>query len=85
MGIHEFGCACDFECENVLHFILECPFNEHNRHTLSLILPICLSAATKFNMFSGVHAPACACGFECEICTLFLNVHLMSTRDTLFV
>ena len=32
------GCACGFECENVFHFFLECPINEHNRNTLFLIL-----------------------------------------------
>jgi hypothetical protein len=34
------GCACGFECENVFHFFLECPINEHIRNTLFLILQI---------------------------------------------
>ena len=34
------GCACGFECENVIHFFLECPINEHIRNTLFLILQI---------------------------------------------
>jgi len=34
------GCACGFECENVIHFFLECPINEHIRNILVLILQI---------------------------------------------
>ena len=34
------GCACGFECENIFHFLLECPINEHIRNTLFLILQI---------------------------------------------
>ena len=34
------GCACGFECENLIHFFLECPINEHIRNTLFLILQI---------------------------------------------
>ena len=30
--------GCGFECENVFHFFLECPINEHIRNTLFLIL-----------------------------------------------
>jgi hypothetical protein len=32
------GCACGLEYENVFHFFLECPINEHIRNTLFLIL-----------------------------------------------
>jgi hypothetical protein len=34
------GCACGFECKNVIHFFLEYPINEHIRNTLFLILQI---------------------------------------------
>ena len=34
------GCACGFECENVFHFFLECPIDEHIRNTLFWILQI---------------------------------------------
>ena len=34
------GCTCGFECENVFHFFLQCPINEHIRNTLFLILQI---------------------------------------------
>ena len=34
------GCACCFECENVIHFFLECPINEYIRNTLFLIFQI---------------------------------------------
>ena len=36
----DHGCACGFECENVFHFFLESPINEHIRKTLFLILQI---------------------------------------------
>ena len=29
------GCACGFEYENVFHFFLECPINEHIRNLRS--------------------------------------------------
>ena len=34
------GCSCGFECENVIHFFIEYPINEHIRNTLFLIFQI---------------------------------------------
>ena len=34
------GCACGFECENVFHFFLECPINEHIRNIIFVMLQI---------------------------------------------
>jgi hypothetical protein len=41
--------ACGFECENVIHFFLECPINEHIRNTLFLILQI-YGAIDRYNI-----------------------------------
>jgi hypothetical protein len=40
LGAFLFSIFKEFQCENVFHFFLECPINEHIRNTLFLILQI---------------------------------------------